>query len=811
MIRIHLNLLGELGTRTTYELAGWESLTEWWQIALLAAACVAMVVFVLTMYAKDCVEAGRGYAVLLSGMRLLVFAGALIVFLQPERRHEQPVVQDSRVLLLVDTSSSMAWRDAEASQSRIQRIIDQLGEGQLIGEILERHDVVVVGFDADLTLLPILKKNDGKSRSDNGAVDAGDESSETIDWSNSLAATGTETRLTENLHKLLHQQRSEPVSAVIVLSDGGDTTAMAVDSAIRLALELRVPVYTVGLGTAQRERNVAITNVAAPTRVYPGDKFQIIAYVQSHDLAGRRATVRVFSQGSDANASPEKLESKKIISLSADGEILSVTFDIQPGEDEVGRRLYSVRVDALSDDVFEDDNSWGPLPIEIVERRLRVLIIAGGPTREYRFLRNQLRRDRQVELVEWPQWSDPSLSHDKFAVVHEFPASLAELDEFDAVVAFDPDWQSLSTQQIAALERWVGNRAGGLIAIAGPIYTDRWTYDARMAKLRTLYPVRFNERFSLLADARDASQHPWPLKFTGEGMRAKFLWLDDDPVESKNIWSQFEGVYGYYRVRGSKPGTTIYAEYSDPQAGDAIYMAEQVYGAGRVFYMGSGELWRLRTLSDGYFETFYTKLIRHVSQARLARQNPRGMLLVEQQPYGLGSTITVRAQLKDEQFEPLRQPNVPLDIVRPGQSQQTILLVPETAHDGMYVGQFTAQRQGLYQLVLPVPGSIGDSVTADIRVAPSDAEARHRLLNETLLKQLAADTGGDYYAGLAAIEGTPGVQQPLVARLEDQTRTTFLVGSPDMTWQKEWMTWLLGVMCGLLCLEWTIRRLLKMA
>ena len=805
------HLLGEVGSRTTYELAGWESLTEWWQIALLIAICIAAIVFVATMYVKDCVEAGRGYAVLLGGMRLVVLVGALIVFLRPERRHEQPVVQNSRVLLLVDTSSSMAWRDADSSQTRSQQLIEYLKEGALTDKLRERHDLLVAGFDADLTVYPLLTK---KGEQDNSAAEfdeAAEKTTEAIDWPKALVAKGSETRLIENLRKLLHQQRSEPVSSIIVVSDGGDTTATAADSAVELARELRVPIYVVGMGTSQRERNVAITNVAAPTRVYPGDKFQVTAYVQAQDLARRDATIRVFSQASGTNTGPEKLEAKQRVSLGADGDILPVTFDIKPDEADVGRRLYSVRVDMLSDDAFEDDNSWGPLPIEIVERKLRLLMIAGGPTREYRFLRNQLRRDRQIELVEWPQWADSSLSHEKHTVVHEFPASLAELDEFDAIVAFDPDWQMLSTEQISTLERWVGDQAGGMIAIAGPIYTSRWTYDARLSKLRTLYPVRFNEKFSLLEDAREATQQAWPLNFTGEGMRAKFLWLDDDLVESKNIWSQFEGVYGYYRVRGTKPGTTVYAEYSDPQAGESIYMAEQVYGAGRVFYMGSGELWRLRTLSDGYFETFYTKLIRHVSQGRLARQNPRGMLLVEQQPYPLGSTITVRAQLKNEQFEPLSQPNVPLDIVRPGQSRQTISLLPETAHEGMFVGQFSADRQGLYQLVLPVPGSIGESVTADIRVEPSDVEARHRLLNEPLLNQLAADSGGDYYAGLGNIEGTPGVQPALVGRLEDQTRTTFLVGSPDLPWEKEWMTWLLGIMCGLLCLEWTIRRLLKMA
>ena len=808
-------LLAQLSTRTTYELAGWEALAEWWQVALLATVCISMIVFVITIYAKDCVELGRRWAFLFVLLRLSVLAGALVVFLRPERRNEQPSVQNSRVLVLVDTSSSMAWRDADASRSRIQQVVDQLTDSLMLDDLQKGHDTIVAGFDADLTVHPLLPKQTDEAKPLSEATPAlsADDVDEPANWTEVLAATGNDTRLNESLRKLLHQQRSEPVAAVIVMTDGGDTTDSSADEAIQLARSLRVPIFVVGTGTIERQNNVAISGVAAPSLVYPGDKFQITARVRSQGFAGRRATVKVFSQNTEpAGAGAKKLATpEKIVTLGADGEDLPVTFDITPAEDDVGRRLFTVEIDPFSDDVTPDDNTWDPLPIEIVERKLSVLLIAGGPTREYRFLRNQLRRDRQMDLVEWPQWADAGLTHATHKLVHEFPASLAELDEFDAMIVVDPDWQQLSTEQLASLERWVGNQAGGLIAIAGPIYTDHWTYDARMEKLRALYPVRFSQRFSLLDEQPSGSSKAWPLEFTDEGLLAKFLWLEDDAVESKNIWSQFEGVYGTYRVRGGELGAKVYALFTDPQANDSIYMAEHIYGAGRVFFLGSGEMWRLRTLSDGYFETFYTKLVRHVSQHRLNRQNSRGMLLVNRQPYNLGSTVTVRAQLKDERFEPLDQASVPLEIIPLGQAKKTLTLVPETAHQGMFVGEFVADQQGLYQLVLPVPGSVGDAVTADIRVESSDAETAHRTLNEPLLKQIASETEGDYYAGVATIAGTPGTQPALVERIADQTRTTYLVGAPDLDWQRRWMTWLLGGMCGLLCLEWTIRRLLKLA
>ena len=90
------------------------------------------------------------------------------------------------------------------------------------------------------------------------------------------------------------------------------------------------------------------------------------------------------------------------------------------------------------------------------------------------------------------------------------------------------------------------------------------------------------------------------------------------PAESRSLWSQFEGVFGCYAVKGPKPGARVLARYSDPDAGLSaerpVYLAEHFYGAGRVLYMGSSELWRLRSLSVEHFEALYTQLIRHVSQ-----------------------------------------------------------------------------------------------------------------------------------------------------------------------------------------------------
>ena len=143
-------------------------------------------------------------------------------------------------------------------------------------------------------------------------------------------------------------------------------------------------------------------------------------------------------------------------------------------------------------------------------------------------------------------------------------------------------------------------------------------------------------------------------------------------------------------MRGPKPGATVYARFSDPAGGQGgqqpVYLAGQFYGSGSVFYLGSGEMWRLRAVDDTYFDQFYTKLIRHVSQGRLLRGSTRGVLLVGQDHYMLGNTVEVRAQLTNARLEPLDVPSVNLQVIQPDGAVATVALRPDPSRAGAYLG-----------------------------------------------------------------------------------------------------------------------------
>ncbi|REJ90972.1 MAG: VWA domain-containing protein [Planctomycetota bacterium] len=653
-------------------------------------------------------------------------------------------------------------------------------------------------------------------------VAAGDEQAKeaSINWLESLEARGTETRLGTAVARLIEEKATGTLSAIVVLSDGQSNAGLDVAEGAALAAEADVPIHCLGFGSTQKPQFVAIGDYAAPSRAMPEDPFEITAYVQSRGFDGRDATVILQQVGADEGEEVGEdlgIFEEQEITLGDAEENLAVKFTVD-GIPTPGR--YALELGVVPPGKGEiDELTRQRFVVEVVLRKTKVLLIAGGPTRDYRFLRNMLYRDKSSEVDVFLQSARDAVSQDANRVLAQFPTEVEELFDYDCIVAFDPDWTTFTAPEIENLVRWVSDEAGGMIVIPSLVHAGNpvssWIHEGHTSDLQQLYPVVFHERFAQLNFQRGATEKAAPIELTREGLAAEFLRLDKDATAGPNIWEIFPGIYGAYPVVGAKPGATVYARYDDPMpqsAGDdPVYMASHFYGAGRVFYLGSGEMWRLRRYGDGVFEKFYINLVRHVSQGRLLRGSRRGdILLLEQTRYFVGDTVPVVAHLKDNQRQPLKLQSANLLIMRPNGESTQLVLSPDPNREGTYRGQFPARDPGDYQLVLPLPESIEDPLMKKITVETSGTEDQRPDRNDEVLSSLAQATGGQYYLGFAAAAGRSG-DRPLSERIADRTQITPQFGDVDPAWSSLWAKSMMFLVCGLLCLEWLLRRILKLA
>ena len=85
------------------------------------------------------------------------------------------------------------------------------------------------------------------------------------------------------------------------------------------------------------------------------------------------------------------------------------------------------------------DDNLREADVEIVDRKNHVLLLAGGPTRDYQFLRSLLYRDHSTTLDVLLQSGKPGMSQEAEQSSRRFPATRQEMFDYDCVVAFDPE------------------------------------------------------------------------------------------------------------------------------------------------------------------------------------------------------------------------------------------------------------------------------------------------------------------------------------------------------------------------------------
>ena len=188
--------------------------------------------------------------------------------------------------------------------------------------------------------------------------------------------------------------------------------------------------------------------------------------------------------------------------MTQESKKLGKTRELKPGEWSFIARIARDEREAFTD----KDHVSTPRKVQVIDRPLRVLLFASAATREYQTLRTLIVREVQQNRAELSICLQNDAGQAGTAVqdvpperlLPKFPTKLdttnqaaatpeekyLNLDEYDLIIGFDPDWSQLNEQQIKNLQSWIDNLGGGFIYVAGPINTfqlARAEEDGRLA------------------------------------------------------------------------------------------------------------------------------------------------------------------------------------------------------------------------------------------------------------------------------------------------------------------------------------------
>ncbi len=619
------------------------------------------------------------------------------------------------------------------------------------------------------------------------------------------------------LTSLTSEEGAGLIRGVILISDGRQTAAGDVAGTAQRLASLQVPVYAVPIGSRLPPRDLSIAAVESPEAVFLNDKAQIRVVIGTSGFEGEPLTVRL-KRG-------EVLVSEQSVTPATDSA--SVTFDIP--SDTAGRFDYRVETGTQPGELREDNNGRD-LSLQVVDNKARVMLVEGDARWEFRYLKNLLDRDKQVEPL-------TVLLHQPFLDLLNqpyIPNKLPELQAFreqlaktDLLIVGDIDPLEVDSGVWEMIDQAVTRDGLTLMVIPG---RSHMPHEFTSPVLKALLPVtesrqRLAEKF--LATSPDSEQTSFRLSLGVEASALPMFQLSADPVDRNNTFATLPGhpwIYGGI----AKPGATVWATSTIPGVDVAPEptILHHDYGFGQVVWMGIDSTWRWRRRAgDEWHYRFWGHLIRWAARNKAAagndivRMSLSDVVIDESEtveamvrwnpkllPQLKGVAVEIVATLVEPEAKmtadttPVHSKQPPHDAaLAPVEVEHVTVLTPSADAAERYVGRLPRLSAGAWKVRLRVTGG---SLTEDA-VIQSEVLVRKQMsqelanvsCNRALLTQLAELTNG------AVVE--PFEAERLISLVQPKDRPEEILKERTL-----WDHWLvLFIFFTLLTSEWVLRKL----
>lgn len=815
----------------------WAGLPESWAVFVWLLMGGLAVFGIVWLYRRESGSCSAGMRMLLAGLRTATVLSLILLLLKPSVFYQQVSIVRPTVAVLRDSSVSMLRGDryADSAQSRKlaelsglpesgiadgtvsrEQLVDRLvgtANEKLLTAIRQKANVSVQDFSVNRVEAGLLRTILGDSRrgSDGGAAGGPDAPVSVIA---PLKCDGVGTDLWQALRESL--ESGERLSAIVVVSEGQHNGSEDPRVMARRAAELEIPVFAIGVGDPTPRRNVSVDEVFVRNQAYPGESFEIETLVQAKlpaDDPSRGTSLRLAllqqRLGADGRpeGGPQEIQTREV-GIPATGSRIRVDF----GQtlNQPGRYQFTVVAQSPGVEVTVDDNQRTSGIMEVVDEKVRVLLIAGLPSWEYIQLQRLLQRDPNLDLSCWLQSMDETRPQEGDTPITTLPRTLVDLGQYNVVIMIDPNPEEFDSGWISALQDFLRNKSGGFLYMAGPQFTAEFLTMNRLRGIHDVLPVRFADAASIAASqviAEANESQVASMQVVGYNLDHPIMAFHTDRAETAMRWGQFPGFAWSFPTLGSKPTARVLLE-SGPgpnMEGNQPVLVSGRYGSGNVVYFGfmGTWLWRSVGVQAQYFDRFWIQVMRFLVENRSLQGARRGVVDSDLTEYELGSRITLLARLRDEQFQPLAAESVPLTMKDVEGRIQTLTLQAVPGQPGSYSGTVLASRTGSFTAA--IDSGVSESgpqlyESADFRVVPPSVETGTDWLNEPLLRDIAEASGGEYLR-LDQLDELPG----LLPRLE--TRAEFN-SPPQPAWDLNRLTrygaFLVPLM--LLCVEWGLRK-----
>jgi uncharacterized membrane protein len=760
------------------------SLAPWGRGVAIAAVAVTLVALWLAWRASAGDRLSRRLTLIF--LRFGAAIAALVLFFQPALRRENLSHVPNHVAVLVDESESMRLSEDGKGPSRAERARNWLNAEQAaLAKLAPGHKLDFYGFSSALqpTTLPSL-------------------------LSTRTPPTGDATRLREALAQVRSRYEGRDLGGVLLITDGIDTErwsgGLASDD-IDFLKGLGAPVHAGWVGRPGLT-DVAIARVLADDFAFVRTAVKVEAVVRvvgGDKLAGRQLPIVLRRDG-------EPIQTVPIVLRHGQSEY-RVVFPFTP--ERVGQSVYEISAPVVDGEAIVENNARSFL-LRVIRDKVRVLLVAGRPSWDERFLRGLFKHDPNVDLISFFILRTPddveAVSSDELSLI-PFPTEelfQEQLRSFDVVFMqnFNFGPYGLGTY-LDEIQRYVED-GGGFAMLGGDLSFDLGGYGG--TPIASILPVELFPPGT--PGDRLVDLNTFKLRLTGEGKSHPITALRADLADNEARWAELPELGGTNLLARAKPGSTVLAVHPTRKDADGKPLPVLTVGEagkGRTLALTTDSTWRwvfsggavCEGVSCGDRERVYQRFWENTVRW-LIHDPSLSLLRVDAgQSYKRGESplVTVKALRPD--YQPAPRVEVAVTITRipsvldTGPVSQPCSFKVTTGDSGEARHAVDPLGPGGYRVVATAKLG-GREVTSEavFLVAGAGRELEDAEARRDLVDAVAKETGGEVRregTSLAGLRFLP----PQAARVNRHH---------DVELWSRW--WVLLVAATCLALEWTLRR-----
>lgn len=727
--------------------------------SLAAAVVVAAVVLAFVSYRllRSRVEWRR--RAVLAGLRVAALAVILFCLFRPVLVVKAAVTQQNVVGVLIDDSRSM-------------QIADESGpRGDFVRKTFGDANSAIMQSLSDKFLVRSFKFSTALSRIGGGSA---------------LSFGGTQTRLAAAIESARQELAGLPVSGLVIVSDGADTTNASVADALLASKADALPVFTVGVGQETLSHDIQIGRVSTPRTALKGTSLLVDAIVTQTGYAGQSVTLDVEDGGRIVGSQP--------VRLPADGDPLAVR--VRFTASDAGPRVFKLKIAPQPGEVVKENNQRD-VQIDVRDRRERILYFEGEPRWEMKFISRAITDDPNLQLVTLQRTADNKylrLGVDGAdELVAGFPRTREELFAYRAIILGSVEASAFTADQLRMLAEFVDVRGGGLLLLGGERSFGEGGYAG--TPLADAMPVVLSGKAA--PSVSELKVHP-----TRAGEAHAVTQLGETQEASADRWKALPALTSVNLVDAIKPGATVLLSASDARKRDRVVLAYERYGRGKSIAFPVQDSWHWQMdasirVGDKTYENFWRQMLRWLVDG-VPDQVECRPATDRVEP---GQRVAFTAEVADNRFVDLNDAQVIAHVSSPSGEKIDVPMAWTGERNGEYRANFATNLAGWYEATVDASrdGKVVGSSTMHVRAAPDDAEYFDAAMHAPMLRRIAQETGGRFY--------TSSTMSSLPEDLKYSGRGVTAVEEREL-WH---MPALLLAFIVLVCTEWGLRRVWRLA